>query len=192
MAALFETVVDPVAQADVLRRRRYGVIEMIDGRLRAIHLAAVAPPRLAARGPRVWPLVARLRRGDRALLYYSQPWGHSNYLALRYCLSTRDCRLATARGALVVLDEIARLKQSDAIFADASNGRISDRLLARWGWEPLGGKIRGRTFVKRFYGQHPAPALAPCCRWLTVGRRPRGGSNRDCVALAAAQRRHLE
>jgi hypothetical protein len=161
MAALFETVVDPVAQADVLRRRRYGVIEMIAGRLKAIHL-------------RPWPrrgslLEARTfgrlwhnwRVGDRALLYYSQPWGHSNYLTVRYCVSTRDCRLATAHGALVILDEIARLKRSDAIFADASNGRISDRLPARWGWEPLGGNSRGRSFVKRFYGEHPAPALAP-------------------------------
>jgi hypothetical protein len=161
MAALFETVVDPVAQAEVLRRRRYGVIEMQGGRLRAIYL-------------RPWPHRGSLfeayffgrwwhsrRCGDRALLYYSQPWGHSNYLALRYCVSTRDCRLATARGALVVLDEIARLKRSDAIFADASNGRISDRLLARWGWEPLGGKSRGRSFVKRFYGEYPPLALAP-------------------------------
>jgi hypothetical protein len=161
MAALFETVVDPVAQADVLRRRRYGVIEMIDGRLKAVHL-------------RPWPRRGSLleawvhgrlwhswRGGDRALLYYSQPWGHSNYLALRYCVSTRDCRLATARGALVILDEIARLKRSDAIFADASYSRISDRLPARWGWEPLGGKSLGRSFVKRFYGQHPAHQLAP-------------------------------
>ncbi len=161
MAPLFETVVDPIAQADVLRRRRYGVIEMIEGHLKAIHL-------------RPWPRRSSLfeayffgrwwhsrRRGDRSLLYYSQPWGHSNYLALRYTVSTRDCRLGTFRGALVVLDEIARLKRSDAILADVSNGRISDRLLARWGWEPLGGKSRGRSFVKRFYGQHPAPALAP-------------------------------
>ena len=82
MAALFETVVDPVAQAEVLRRRRYGVIEMIDGRLKAVHL-------------RPWPRRGsifeayyfgrwwhRRRSGDRALLYYSQPWGHANYLAL--------------------------------------------------------------------------------------------------------------
>jgi hypothetical protein len=161
MAALFETVLDPIAQAEVLRRRRYGLIEMNEGRLQAIHL-------------RPWPhrgslLESRVlgrwwhqtRGGDRAWIYYSQPWGHSNFLALRYMVSSRDCRLATFRGALVVLDGIARLKQSDAILTDASNGRISDRLFARWGWEPLGGKARGRTFVKRFYGQHPAVALAP-------------------------------
>jgi hypothetical protein len=161
MTALFETVVDPVAQADVLRRRRYGVIEMQGGRLSAIHL-------------RPWPRRGSLfeartlgrwwhsrREGDRAWFYYSQPWGHSNYLALRYCVSTRDCRLATAHGALVILDEIARIKRSDAILADPSNGRISDRLLDRWGWEPLGGNSRGRTFVKRFYGEYPQLSLEP-------------------------------
>ena len=161
MAALFETVVDPVAQAAVLRRRRYGVIEMRGGRLRAIHLRPWPRRGSLLEARSVGRLWHAWRDGDRALLYYSQPWGHSNYLALRYCLSTRDCRLATARGALVVLDEIARIKRSDAIFADPSNGRISDRLLSRWGWEPLGGNSRGRTFVKRFYGEYPPLGLAP-------------------------------
>ena len=34
---LWETVVDLTAQADVVRRRRYGVIELRDGRLASIH-----------------------------------------------------------------------------------------------------------------------------------------------------------
>jgi hypothetical protein len=161
MLGLFQTVVDPVGQADVLRRRRYGVIEMVDGHLRGIHL-------------RPWPkqssiFEARLlgrwwhsrRAGDRVLLYYNQPWGHANYLALRYAVSTRDCRLATLQGGLAMLDEIARLKQSDAIFCQATTMRISERAMQRWGWEPLGGRSVGRTFVKRFYGQHPRVSLEP-------------------------------
>ncbi|HEY1786457.1 MAG TPA: hypothetical protein VGG30_12935, partial [Pirellulales bacterium] len=153
MAALFETVVDPIAQAEVLRRRRYGVIEMVDGRLRGIHLRPWPRRGSLLEARTLGRLWHEWRTGDRALLYYSQPWGQSNYLALRYCLSTRDCRLATARGGLLILDEIARLKQSDAILAEASSDRISQRLPVRWGWEPLAGKSSHRTYVKRFYGE---------------------------------------
>ena len=138
-----------------------GAIEMIDGRLRAIHLRPW-PKRSSVLEAYYWGRwLHRHRAGDRMLLYYAQPWGHANYLALRYAVSTRDCRLATLQGGLAILDEIARLKCSDAIFCDASNRRISERLMARWGWEPLGGRSSGRTFVKRFYGQHRQIELAP-------------------------------
>jgi len=160
MPALLETVVDPIGQADVLRRRRHGVIEMAGGRLVAIHLRPWPRRGSLLEARTLGRLWHRYTTGDRALLYYSQPWGSANYLALRYCQSTRDCRLATFHGTVRVLEEIARIKGSDAILADVSSGRISDRLLARWGWEPLGGGSRGRTFVRRFYGAYPEPAFA--------------------------------
>jgi hypothetical protein len=80
-------------------------------------------------------------------------------------VSTRDCRYATAYGALAVLDEIARIKRSDAILLDACNRRISERVLARWGWEPHTSDRQHRNFIKRFYGVYPQPAaqqLAAC------------------------------
>jgi hypothetical protein len=69
-------------------------------------------------------------------------------------VSSRDCTLATFRGALDVLDAIARIKRSDAILCDACNGRISDRLFARWGWVPHTSDRRHRNFIKRFYGEY--------------------------------------
>ena len=161
MRPLFETVRDLEAGAGVLRTRRFGVIEMIDGRLEQIRLrpwpkgASVLEARLCGRVGHGW------RRGNRCRLYYNQPWTAPNYLALRYVVSTRDCTLATFHGALEVLDEIARLKRSDAIVCDASNGRISDRLLARWGWEPHTSDHRHRHFIKRFYGAYPRAATLP-------------------------------
>ena len=56
-------------------------------------------------------------RGDRCLLYYNEPWTCPGFLSLNYVVSTRDTTLKTALGALTVLDEIARLKQTDAIVA---------------------------------------------------------------------------
>jgi hypothetical protein len=79
-------------------------------------------------------------------------------LALTYVLSTRQCRLATFKGALDVLDEIARLKGTDALLCDAANSRISDRLLSRWGWQSHCPSRWHRNFIKRFYGVYPLPA----------------------------------
>jgi hypothetical protein len=150
------TLTDPFADCEALCRSRYGVIETHQGRLASIRL-------------RGWPKVAtaleasigghrchRGRPGDRCWLYYNQPRAFSNFLALKYVVSQRDCTLATFRRALDVLDEVARVKRTDAILCDAWNLRISDRLLARWGWEPHKPTRWHRHFIKRFYGVYPA------------------------------------
>jgi hypothetical protein len=147
------------ADLEALARGRYGIIETVEGRLCTIWL-------------RPWPKVASTldvdwigRRwhertpGDRCLLYYNQPRRHSSFLALRYVVSQRDCTLATGRRALQVLEEVARVKRSDAIVCDAWNQRISERLLARWGWEAHARSRWHRNYIKRFYG-HYAPSCA--------------------------------
>ncbi len=143
------------ADRDRLRRGRYGVIEVVDGHLQAIYL-------------RWWPTfttaleiewLGRRRHastpGDRCLLYFNQPRRHANYLALKYVVSQRDCRFATIRRAGELLDEVARVKQSDAILCDVWNGRISDRLLARWGYVSHKPQRWHRNYIKRFYGEYP-------------------------------------
>jgi hypothetical protein len=152
----FSTLNDPFgAQREAVRRGRYGVIEISHGQLVAIHL-------------RPWPRIVSVletdwlgRRwhercaGDRCLVYYSQPRRHSNYLALNYVVSQRDCTLATFRRALLALDEVARIKRSDAILCDAWNERISERLMAREGWERHKPDRWHRNYIKRFYGVYP-------------------------------------
>jgi hypothetical protein len=149
------TLDDPFgAQREAVRRGRYGIIEISQGRLVAIHL-------------RPWPCVVsaleadwlgqrhKRRPGDRSLIYYNQPRRHSNFLALKYMVSNRDCTLATFFAALAILDEVARIKQTDAILCDAWNERISERLLAREGWERHKPDRWHRNYIKRFYGVYP-------------------------------------
>lgn len=147
------------ADEPALAQGRYGVIEARAGQLASVWL-------------RPWPKTATLldtdwlgRRwherlaGDRCWLYYNQPRRHSRFLALRFVVSGRDGTLATFRRALSVLDEIARIKRSDAIVCDAWNLRISERLLARWGWEAHAPSRWHRNYIKRFYGVYaPRPA----------------------------------
>ncbi len=156
MSALFEKVSTLADDPDLLRRRRYGVIEIVDERLVRIVL-------------RPWPRLVSLpeihgwgrwqhahRPGNRCRLYYNQPWRHGNFLALKYVQSTRDATLRTFRLSLLVLDEIARLKGTDAIVTEVANLRISARLLQRWGWAPHLESSGRRHYIKRFYGRYPA------------------------------------
>jgi len=147
-----QTVRDLRAEADVVRRRRYGVIRVVEGAFDGVQLRPW--PKLFAPSD-LWPSAlhwARRPSGDLCWLYYNQPWRHARFLALKYIISSRGASFRTFRTSLLVLDEIARLKGSDAIVAEVRNLRISDRLLSRWGWESHFPTSHRRHFIKRFYG----------------------------------------
>ncbi len=147
-----------VCDADLIRRRRYGIIEIREGRLARVMFRPW--PTLISL-PEVWWLGGGYHEhatGDCCRLYFNQPRSASNYLALMYAVSSGDARYATIRRAAQVLDEVARIKHSDAIVCEASNARISDRLLMRCGWERHLLDSPRRHWIKRFYGSY-GPAL---------------------------------
>lgn len=150
------TITDWDAAREELRRRRYGVIETAAGKLVAVHLRPW--PKLIS-WPEIWltgdDYHAR-GEADRCFLYYNQPRRFSNYLALKYIVSTRGASYATFRAALMALDRLAEVKRSDALLCDVANTRLSDRLLARLGWAPHARQRWRRNFIKRFYGVYPA------------------------------------
>jgi hypothetical protein len=148
----FTTVTDWDAERELLSERRYGVIETAGSALAAVHLRPW--PKVISL-PELWPVGAAYHaRGaaDRCLLYYNQPRRFSNFLALKYVVSTHGTSYATFRAALAALDKLAELKGSDAILCDAANTRLSDRLLARLGWSTHKPQRWRRNFIKRFYG----------------------------------------
>lgn len=158
MGRWFETIRAIEGNESLIRQRRYGMIETIDGKLARIQF-------------RPWPKIIssteveffggwkhRHRFRDRCQLFYNQPVGHSNFLALKYIVSSYGTRFRTAYRAVVVLDQIAWIKGIDAIVAEVTNPRISDRLLQRWGWQRHLEHRRGRHYIKRFYGSYPEHA----------------------------------
>jgi hypothetical protein len=154
---LFETVTDLIQGADSLRRRRYGVIEVADGQFRRIMLRPL--PKIVS-APGILLIGGRRHRqqsGDHIRIFYNQPWRFPNYLVLKYIESARGTSLGTLTRALALLDEIARLKQSDALLCDVASGRITTKLLSRWGWEPHCPSRFHRHYIKRFYGVYPSP-----------------------------------
>jgi hypothetical protein len=156
MSWLPETLNDFDSGREQLGARHYGVIETVGGQLRAVHLRPW--PKLVSL-PELWPQDWRYHAGgqsDRCLLFYNQPRRMPNFMALKYIVSTAGTSYATIRAALKTLDAIAELKRIDAIVCDAGNMRLSDRLMARFGWEPHKPQRWHRNFIRRFYGHYPA------------------------------------
>lgn len=180
----FESITDWDADSETIRRRRYGVIECRQGRCAAIHLRPL--PRLVSTWE-VWSIgqwVHRLWPGDRCLLYYNQPWRFPNFLVLKYLVSYRDTSIGTLRRALAVLDEVARLKQSDALLCHVASWRISDRVMLRYGWEPHCLGRWSRHYIKRFYGKwpcHPPEALLGYAPSASAGLAYSPGSSMPCA-----------
>lgn len=156
MAWLRKTICDLGSESDRLRAWRYGVIETVGGKFTAVHLRAW--PKLASL-PELWPQGLKYHaqgQADRCFLYYNQPRRMPNFLALRYVVSTEGTSYRTFRAALLALDAVAEIKRTDAIVCDAANMRLSDRLMARLGWEPHKPQRWHRNFIRRFYGVYPS------------------------------------
>ncbi len=181
-----ETICDFGAGCERIRARRYGVIETAAGQVQAVHLRLW--PKLMAL-PEFLPLGANYHpagTADRCLLYYNQPRRMPNFLALKYVVSTHGTSYRTFRAALTALDAIAELKRIDAIVCDAANIRLSDRLMARLGWEPHKPQRWHRNFVRRFYGVYPTHFGATAL--LAKPQASRAPSTIDGMTTAALSR----
>jgi hypothetical protein len=153
MATWLENVTNLTTGAQLLRQGHHGVIDVRDGQLVAIRLRPW--PKLVSLVGVAWAYAShRCLPGDRMLLYYDQPRRCPNFLALKFARSARDTSLKTALLSLRLLDRIAEIKRSDAIVMDATNFRLSPRMLARFGWEPHAPSRWHRNYIKRFYGAY--------------------------------------
>ncbi|MBI1904293.1 MAG: hypothetical protein HYS13_24625 [Planctomycetia bacterium] len=187
-----KSITDPFdpAQAELVRRRRYGQIEVRGGRLVRISFR-LWPKFVFWLGLR-WSEFCRPKRrpqgnandesGDRCLVYYDQPFWHRNFLALKYVASSPGTSLRTLRAAAAALDLVARIKGSDAILCDVTNPRISNRALRRFGWAPLRITAWRRIFIRRFYGAYPALPDGEA-RSGPVGRQENRGCGDATVAV---------
>ena len=159
MFGLFDSINDLLESKEVVRRRRYGVIEVVGSEL--ISVSFRPWPKMISVAEIGWFGAAahRKKEADRCVLYYNQPIQSSNYLALKYVVSNHGTSYKTFRKCLVVFDQIAWIKRTDALVCEASNLRISDRFMKRQGWERHMESSSRRHYIKRFYGEYPEHAV---------------------------------
>jgi len=150
-----ESVYDVKAQQETLRRRRYGVIQAANGKLVRIQLRPW--PKFASLLEAHWIQAMKSPRhqSDKCRLFYNEPSSNPGFLTLVYIESSLNTSAKTVFKTLSVLDQIAYIKHSNAIIAEVSNKRISDRALEHWGWERYMKQDSHRHWIKRFYGEYP-------------------------------------
>jgi len=157
---LVESIREIDTNQETLRRRPYGVIEATNGKFVKIQLRPW--PKIASLMEAHWiqRMKSRRHQNDVCRLFYNQPMGHRNYLTLAYVESSLNTSLKTFYVALDTLNQIAYLKRSDAILAEVTNSRITDRFMTRRGWERYMEHKPGRHWIKRFYGTYPESATS--------------------------------
>ena len=140
-----------------LQRWRCGRIVMRSGRL--IEVQHRLFPGSVSVAQVWWQGKFKRQSEDVCLLDYHQPLASPGFLTLDYIRAGKGTSYKTFVGACHVLDEIARIRQANAIVAHVSNGSISDRLLIRLGWQRHLTDWPGRHWIRRFYGVYPHTTL---------------------------------
>lgn len=146
-------VTDLYEQSSAVAGWRAGRIVAAQGRLLAVERRWL--PYRASHLRIAWEKRRRPTRRITCELTYHCPIGNPEFLVVGFIRSHRLATLATFYCATLALDEIARMKGSKAIVAEVTNGRLTDRLFERWGWERHCNKWHGRHFIKRFYEGYP-------------------------------------
>lgn len=133
----------------------YGEIELSDGKLLRIR-------------PRWWPRFGShweslqdsyVRALPEGLLraYYAFPWRAPGFLSVLYAQGGPKTQYKTIARAVAVMDEIAGLRNSQAIVCQVVSNLASERLMLRWGYVPHASSLGDNHYIKRL--KHSSEAL---------------------------------
>lgn len=133
--------------AERIRSCNYGELELFDGKLLGIY-------------PRWWPRIAskweslrdstiRSLPSDFCRAYYAFPKRTPGYMSVLYARSGPNTQYKTLYRAVVVVDEIAKLRDSHAIVCQMIHLRVSERLMNRWGYVRHASALGDNHYIKR-------------------------------------------
>ncbi len=125
----------------------YGELELSDGKLDRIR-------------PRWWPKIGsewesfqdsciRTLPNDHLRAYYAFPWRAPGFLSVLYACSGSNTQYKTLHRAVLVMDEIARLRNARAIVCQTISQRASERLMNRWGYVRHAAALGDNHYIKR-------------------------------------------
>ncbi len=147
----------PVWLTDFVERR-WPAGEILVGRGQLVH---VRPRRWLRRGSRLevwidgrWPRLPV----DHCQLYFGRPLSAPQYQVLSYGRCGHGTRLRTVHVALRALERIARQQGLSGMLLEASTARLSESILARYGWQRHARSLRGRHYIKRLVTEGFVPS----------------------------------
>lgn len=136
--------------ADLVREQRYGLIEVVAPSQVMLRFRRFA--KLVTVWSVLWAKIWTHARtpGDSCRLYYDAPRSCPGFVIIKLMTSHRNTSYRSTRKAMAALDRIATLRNSTAIVFHASNARITEQVMQRFGYERHAKHLPGRHFIKRF------------------------------------------
>lgn len=89
------------------------------------------------------------RRGDLCTLDFQRLSGDFEFLVIQLMTSHRNTTMRSVRNTLKMAELVAEHQGAHAVVFQAKNTRLTDRLLARYGYRRHAPQLRGRHFIKR-------------------------------------------
>jgi hypothetical protein len=134
-----------------IRNCRYGEIELIDGAVHRIY-------------PRWWPRVGSewesmmdsyLPRlpADHCRVYYAFPMRSPGFMSVLYAHSGPNTCYRTLYRGVTAVDEIAKIRNAEAIVCQVTNTRLTERLMRRLGYVRHAFSLGDNHYIKRLRNQ---------------------------------------
>ena len=126
---------------------RYGLVTVRNNEEHTIHsrLIPKLPSQLEAWIDRHW----RRLPDNQLQLYYNAPYRCPGFLVLAYARAGRNTSISTLRTGLTVLEEIANLMRKQAIVCEATNPRLTSRVMDYFGYVRHAHQLKGHHYIKR-------------------------------------------
>lgn len=135
------------ANAEKVSSWRYGEIELFNG-----SLAAIYPrwwPRWGSQWESYWDSYHRVLPADHCIAYFAFPRSAPGYMSVLYAHSGPNTQYKTIYRAVSTMDQIAKLRNSDAIVCQMVSERGTERLMNRWGYVRHALSLGDNHYIKR-------------------------------------------
>lgn len=127
---------------------RYGEIEVSSGSLVAIHRRWW--PRIGSQSEAYLDSYHRTLPSDSCRAYFAFPFRAPGYMTVLYARGGPNLQYKTIDQAVLVMDEIAQLRDSNAIVCQVVSDRGTERLMNRWGYVRHACTLGDNHYIKRF------------------------------------------
>jgi hypothetical protein len=149
-------VTDVSESAYQIKSWHYGEIELREGKLHRIY-------------PRWWPRIGSawesmvdsyIRRlpEDHCRVYYAFPLRSPGFMSVLYAYSGPRTSYKTLLRGVTAVEEIARLRNVQAIVCQATNPRLNERLMSRLGYVRHAHSLGSNHYIKRLASPPSIPA----------------------------------